>query len=140
MRVIVDTNVLVSGLISDSGAPARIVDAILDGEIVPVLSRATFAELEEVLNRPRLQVYFGRAGVSPFDLLAALGQIAHFVKPRPSKASIRDPKDRIFLELAAARPMADFIVTGDKDFEEDRYEGVAVISASLFVETVLHRK
>ena len=137
MRVIVDTNVLVSGLISDAGAPARIVDAILNGDLVPVMSPATFAELEDVLHRPTLQAYFRRAGITPYHLLASLEQIAQFVTPRPSKTPIRDAKDRPFLELAATRPAPDFIVTGDKDFEQDRYEGVPVISASLFVEAVL---
>ncbi|MEK7223500.1 MAG: putative toxin-antitoxin system toxin component, PIN family [Pseudomonadota bacterium] len=54
MRVIIDTNVLVSGLISRSGPPAQIINAVLRGEIVPVMSDVTFAELEEVLHRPRL--------------------------------------------------------------------------------------
>lgn len=67
MRVIVDTNIWVSGLISDRGAPARVVDAVLKGDIVPVMSEATFAELEDVLHRPSLQVYFRRASVTPFQ-------------------------------------------------------------------------
>ncbi len=137
MRVIVDTNVLVSGLISDAGAPTRIVDAILKGDFVPIMSSATFAELEEVLYRSKLQAYFRRAGITPYHLLASLEQIAQFVKPRPSKTPIRDDKDRPFLELAATRPAPDFIITGDKDFEQDRYESVPVISASLFVEAML---
>jgi len=140
VRVIVDTNVLVSGLISDFGAPAQIVDAILKGDILPVMSEATLAELEEVLHRPRTQAYFRRAAVMPFHLLSALEQIAHFVKPRPTKAHIRDDKDRLFLELAATRPAADFIVTGDNDFEEKQYEGVPVITASMFVEAILRKK
>ena len=137
MQVIVDTNVLVSGLISDAGAPARIVDAILNGDLVPVMSPATFAELEDVLHRPKLQAYFRRAGITAFHFLANLERLAQFVTPRPSKTPIRDAKDRLFLELAATRPAPDFIVTGDKDFEQDRNEGVPVISASLFVEAVL---
>ncbi|MBI2225550.1 MAG: PIN domain-containing protein [Betaproteobacteria bacterium] len=44
MRVIVDTNVLVSGLISSRGSPARIVDAVLAGRIIPVMSEATFVD------------------------------------------------------------------------------------------------
>lgn len=137
MRVIVDTNILVSGLISEAGPPARIVDAILRGEIVPVMSDATYAELEDVLLRPRLMTFFRRKGVTPRRLLTELEQVAQFVKPKPVKVAIRDEKDRPFLELAAAKPTPDFIITGDKDFERGRYAGVPVISASLFVATVL---
>ena len=140
MRVIVDTNVLVSGLISEIGPPARIVDAVLRGEIIPVMSPATFAELEEVLHRSELQRYFRRAGVTVFQFLTVLRQVAQLVRPRASIAPIRDEKDRPFLELAASRPAADYLVTGDKDFENQLYEDIPVISASLFVEKVLNPK
>ncbi|TAJ08565.1 MAG: putative toxin-antitoxin system toxin component, PIN family [Nitrospirae bacterium] len=49
MRVIVDTNIIVSGLISSSGPPAKIVNALLQGLLIPVLSPDTLAELETVL-------------------------------------------------------------------------------------------
>lgn len=140
MRVIFDTNVLVSGLISEIGPPARIVDAVLRGEIIPVMSQATFAELEDVLHRSELQRYFRRAGVTVFQFLTVLRQVAQLVRPRASIAPIRDQKDRPFLELAASRPAADFLVTGDKDFENQRYEGIPVITASLFVEKILNAK
>lgn len=140
MRVIVDTNVLVSGLISGAGPPARIVDAVLDGEIIPVMSDATLAELEEVLHRPELQRYFRRADITVFQFLSGFAQVAQLVRPRASSASIRDERDRPFLELAASRPAPDYLVSGDKDFEGSRYEGVRVISASLFVESFLKRR
>lgn len=139
MRVIVDTNVLVSGLISEAGPPARVVDAILRGEIVPVMSAATYAELQDVLSRPRLTTFFRRKGVTPHRLLVDLERVAQFVKPKPVRLAIRDEKDRPFLALAAVKPAPDFIVTGDKDFERRRYAGVPVISASLFVTTVLRQ-
>jgi putative PIN family toxin of toxin-antitoxin system len=140
VRVVVDTNVLVSGLLSFRGAPARIVDAILGGSVVPIVSEATFAELKDVLARPKLQRSFRRAGVSVEAFFADLARVVEFVTPQPSEVPIRDPKDRPFIELAATRPAPDFIVTGDKDFESDRYAGVPVISASAFVATVLKRR
>lgn len=140
MRVVVDTNILVSGLISRTGPPARIVDAVLRGEIVPLMSVATFAELEEVLHRPRLQRYFRDSRLTPFQLLTALKTVAEFAKHSHSRIRMRDPADRPFADLAAGHPAPDFIVTGDKDFEQDRYHGVPVISASLFVQTVLRTR
>lgn len=103
------------------------------------MSAETFAELEEVLSRPRLKAVFRRADITPYRLLAALERVAHFVKPKPANIAIRDEKDRPFLELTTVKPAPDFIVTGDKDFQEARYAGVPVISASLFVETSLRR-
>lgn len=137
MRVVVDTNVLVSGLISPSGAPARIVKTLLAGQVVPVLSEATFTELRTVLQRPRLARQFARAGASVSAFLADFAEVAEFVRPVPTPAAIRDPKDRAFLELAASRPAPDFIITGDRDFEMVRYAGVPVISPTDFARTVL---
>jgi putative PIN family toxin of toxin-antitoxin system len=101
------------------------------------VSEATFAELEEVLSRPRLQRYFRHSRITPFNLLTAIKSIAIFSAPGRSRAALRDPADRPFLELAASHPAPDFIVTGDKDFEQDQYHGVPVVSASLFVKMVL---
>jgi len=139
VRVVVDTNVIVSGLLSSKGAPARIVDAVLRGSIVPIMSDATFAELKDVLSRPQLQPYFRRAGVSIEAFLVDLARVMEFVTPTSSDAPIRDPKDRPFVELAATRPTPDFIITGDKDFASDRYAGVPVISAAAFVASALEQ-
>jgi hypothetical protein len=134
VRVVIDTNILISGLISSSGPPAKIVNALLKGDLIPVMSEATLAELEAVLRRPRLQPYFTRAGVNPALFLADFHKVAQFVTPRPVSTPIRDEKDRPFLELMASNPVPEFFVTGDKDFEEQRHQNVPVISASLFVD------
>ena len=139
MRIILDTNIWVSGLISKSGAPAKIVNAVLVGTLIAVMSERTFAELEEVLGRPKFKRYFDRANIAPSDFLLQLRKITVFVKPRRTKNTvIRDPKDLIFVELARSRSAAAFIVTGDADFTERRYGNAKVISASEFVDTVLH--
>jgi putative PIN family toxin of toxin-antitoxin system len=140
VRVVVDTNVLVSGLLSAKGAPAKIVDAILRGSVIPIVSEATFAELKDVLSRPKLQHRFRRAGVVVEAFLAELAAVVEFVTPDSSELPIRDPKDRPFIDLAGTRPAPDFIVTGDKDFDSDRYAGVPVISASTFAATALKQR
>lgn len=137
MRVIIDTNILVSGIISESGTPAKIVDAMLQGQIIPVMSTVTFQELEDVLSKPRLQRYFKRSGISTHEFLANLEKVAEFIQPTPTNAVIRDEKDRPFIELAATVPSPEYIITGDKDFEQANYSGVPVISASLFVRKIL---
>jgi hypothetical protein len=137
VRVIVDTNIIVSGLISSGGPPAKILNAVLQGLLIPVLSPDTLAELEAVLSRPRLQPPFVRAGIEAGEFLAAFRQLAEIVEPTTVDIPVRDEKDRIFLELAATRPSVDFLITGDRDFEREQYAGVPVISAALFVTTVL---
>ncbi len=137
MRVVVDTNVLVSGLISSRGAPARIVEAILDQRIVPVFSKETFSELRAVLGRPKFKRYFTKSGFKVRAVLANLAAVGEFVEPRSVRHKIRDPKDRPFLEVVAVLPPPEFIVTGDKDFENGIYGGVPVLSPAVFVRTGL---
>lgn len=110
MRVIVDTNIIVSGLISPTGPPGKIVDALLQGFLVPVMSPATLAELEAVLMRPRLRTLFERAGVEAMEFLAEFCELAEIIVPNPTDISVRDENHRIFLDLAAAHPPVDFLI------------------------------
>ncbi len=135
MRVIVDTNIIVSGLISPAGPPGKIVDALLQGFLVPVMSSATLAELEAVLMRPRLRTLFERAGVEVAEFLTEFRELAEIIDPTPVDISVRDENDRIFLDLAATRPPVEFLITGDRDFDRRHYADVPVISPALFVRT-----
>jgi predicted nucleic acid-binding protein len=96
------------------------------------MSAATFAELEAVLRRPKLQAAFARAGVDPATFLAAIRAEAHFVDPLPTRTPLRDEGDRPFVDLLATHPAPQYFVAGDQDFEADQYSGVPVISAALF--------
>ena len=59
MRVVLDTNIFVSGLLSAAGPPARIIQAVLQRRLIPVMSPETFAELEAVLRRPQHRMTSG---------------------------------------------------------------------------------
>lgn len=137
MRVVVDTNVIVSGLISARSATARVVDAILAGRIVPLFSQDTHAELVEVLGRPKLKRYLSKASVSRESFLADLAAIAEFVRPGPVRAQIRDSKDRPIIAVATSVPSPDFLITGDRDFEKLKIEPVRIVSPAWFVKNVL---
>jgi len=136
VRAIVDTNILISGLLSKAGAPGKIVDAIVAGRITAVFSSETLAELRDVLTRPRLQPYLTRAKVDPVAFLVRLEQIAEVVEPVDCPFPIRDPKDRPFLALAATPPEPGILVTGDKDFTAGRYGEVPVVTAADLARTL----
>jgi putative PIN family toxin of toxin-antitoxin system len=137
VRVVVDTNVFVSGLISARGATARVVDAILAGRIVPLFSEDTHAELVEVLDRPKLKRYLSKAGVVRESFLADLANIAEFVRAGPVQVQIRDPKDRPIVAVAASIPPPNFLITGDRDFEKLKIEPVRIVSPAWFVKNAL---
>ncbi len=133
VRVVLDTNIFVSGLLSAVGPPARIVQAVLQRRLVPVMSSATFAELDAVVHRPKLQPAFARAGVNLANFLATIRAEAQFVVPCSTSTPLRDEHDRPFLDLMATTPPPQYFVTGDQDFEASHYSGVPVISAAKFV-------
>jgi len=112
LRVVLDTNVLVSGLAYPRGTPARILGACQQGSVDLVLSRYILDELIRVL--PRLT----RIRLSPTeisDLADSLLFRAEIVEPSDERdATLRDENDQKVLgTLLAAR--ADYLVTGDKD-------------------------
>ena len=139
MRLIIDTNIFVSGLLNREGAPGKILDSVLYGDLIAVMSDTTFNELSEVLNRPRLAPYFKKANAKPIEFLESLNSLIERVKIQAydCEIEIRDIKDQPFIELAATPPKPDFLITGDKDFEEKRYAGVRVISANQFAKQFL---
>lgn len=132
MRVVLDTNIFVSGLLSAVGPPARIVQAVLQRRLIPVMSPVTFAELDTVVHRPKLQPAFARARVNLENFLSTVRSEAQFVDPHPTRTPLRDERDRPFLDLMATQPPPQYFVTGDKDFEAPQYSGVPVISAAEF--------
>jgi putative PIN family toxin of toxin-antitoxin system len=133
VRVILDTNIFVSGLLSAAGPPARIVQAVLQRRIVPVMSAATFAELEAVLSRPKFQPALVRAGVNLENFLATVRAEVQFVTSSHTTTPLRDERDRPFLDLLDTIPPPQYFVTGDQDFDASHYSGVPVISAAEFV-------
>lgn len=132
VRVVLDTNIFVSGLLSAAGPPARIIQAVLQRRLIPVMSSDTFAELEAVLRRPKLQRAFTRAGVNITSFLETIQAEVQIVDPHPTNTPLRDAHDRPFLDLMATIPPPQYFVTGDKDFEASHYSGVPVISAAEF--------
>lgn len=139
MRVVLDTNVLVSGLLSAVGPPAWIVQALLQRRIIPIMSSATFAELETVIRRPKLQPAFAPAGVDRENFLTTVHAQAQFVDPVSTKLPIRDEYDRPFLDLMSTPPKPQYFVTGDRDFEFSHYSGVPVVSAAEFARLLTHQ-
>ena len=103
------------------------------------MSPETFAELEAVLRRPKLQRAFTRAGVNITSFLATIQAEVQFVDPHPTNSPLRDAQDRPFLDLMATTPPPQYFVTGDKDFEASHYSGVPVISAAEFARLLAHR-
>lgn len=108
MRVVVDTNVLVSGAINPYGPPGRILDAILAKAIIVLYDDRILAEYREVLLRP----VFGFEAADVDALLGFLELAGEPIVAEPLPVSLPDATDLPFLEVAAAGH-ADALITGN---------------------------
>ncbi|MBM3293957.1 MAG: putative toxin-antitoxin system toxin component, PIN family, partial [Candidatus Aminicenantes bacterium] len=114
IRAVIDTNILVSGLIKPDGPPGRILKALRDGRFTIILSSTLLEEIAAVLLFPRVRDKYGidrRARETLSDLLALRGDL---VAPPERLRVCRDPDDDRILE-AAVGGHADYVVTGDVD-------------------------
>ncbi len=129
MRLVVDTNVLVSGLLSPSGPPGWIVEAILSGEIEPAYDAAIRAEYEDVLARRELSLEPSRVAM----ILGVLDRFGFEVVAPRSPATLPDPDDTPFLAVAAALGCP--LVTGNlKHFPAKARGAVTVLTPRQFVD------
>jgi len=112
LRVVLDTNVLVSGLAYPGSVPGRIVTAWRQGGLDVVLSRYILDELVRVLPRlPKIQMTTAEIR----DLADSFMFLADVIEPEGEHdANLRDPVDQpVLLTLLTAK--ADYLITGDKD-------------------------
>jgi uncharacterized protein len=125
MRIVADTNTLVSGF-GWGGPPGQIVDAVLSGEVTLVTSPALLAELARVLAYPKLAAIFD----DPAAVTAAVAAAADTAEPAERVSVLADEPDNRVLEAAAAG-RADLIVTGDKAMRDlGSFRGIPIVSAA----------
>lgn len=111
MRVILDTNILLSGIISPTGTPAALIEAWLDRRFTLISHAIQLDELREVSRRPGI-----RALVRPAEAGRLINQIklvAEIPSTLPSVERSPDPRDDFLLALCEAGK-ADWLITGDK--------------------------
>lgn len=108
MRIVLDTNVLVSGLLNPRGAPGRILDLILAGELTLLVDDRILDEYRTVLRRPK----FGFPPDDIADVMTFIEKESERVLASPLHISLTDRGDVPFLEVAVSAS-ADALVTGN---------------------------
>lgn len=134
MKVVIDTNVLISRALSDKGAPARIIEQWVDGAFELVISEDILAEYERVLGYERIRKHGVVTSAQISSLTFKIREAATFVKPdRALNVVSRDPDDNKFLECALFGG-ADYIVSGDAHLLSiGKYEGIQIVAPAAFL-------
>jgi uncharacterized protein len=131
MRVVLDINILVSALLIQSGHPAAIIDAWLDGKFTLLTCAEHLDELRATLQKPRIA-----ERIKPYKagrLVNEVKDLAKNIDELPEVKRSGDPDDDYLLALSEAG-QADYLVTGDKSglLGLDRHKRARIITAREF--------
>lgn len=131
MRVVLDTNVVISAVLTAHGTCARIIDMLGDGAFDLYADDRILAEYDSVLHRPELRIIPEDAAV----ILELIRTIADPAAATPLPAQLPDPDDAPFLEVAAATDS--ILVTGNARHYPKKFRGgVSVLTPAEFLEVV----
>lgn len=131
LRVVIDTNVFVSSLISPKGKPADLIRAWKDNRIQVIVSPQIILEISKTLQKGKLT-----RRISPkqaFAIIHGIMNHAAMVSGEVVLKLCRDPADDKFI-ACAVEGRADYIVTGDSDLLDLKtYEGVEIVTVESFL-------
>ena len=120
---VLDTNVIVSGVLNPHGYPGRLVDAIIAGTLRLTLDDRILTEYREVLARPKF-------GISRAQLEAILSLFLRqdLVTPQPLTIDLPDPDDLPFLEPAQLATDKTLVTGNAKHFPKAKRRGATILS------------
>jgi len=130
-RVVIDTNVYVSGLLRSNSVPSEaVLKAEKESEIL--VSEAVLAELAVVFRNPKFDKYIDRADRE--QTLRHIESISTLIDIVTPIRACRDPRDDKFLEVAV-HGQADLIVSGDRDvLDLDPFRGIAIVAPAAYLD------
>lgn len=138
MKVVLDTNVLVSALIVKVGKPAQIMGHI--GAFTLLTTDEILAETEEVLRRKHIRQRYPLSDRDVSGYIKSLRAVATVIEvDLQVNVIVKDPEDNKFLALAQAGG-ADYIVSGDPDLTTlGTYAGIPILTPAQFLEVLMGR-
>jgi uncharacterized protein len=137
LKVVIDTNILVSALLKPDSTPELIISLVLEKQVVFCLSEPIAAEYEEVLSREKFKSLDRRKVKT---LLTRLQARARWVKPDVYVDIIpNDREDNKFLECAQ-EAKADFLITGKtRHFPFKKFEKTRIVSPAEFLSVIAEK-
>lgn len=111
VRIVLDTNVMVSALLSANGPPGIILSLVREQRVTLLMSSPMLSELRDVLHRAKLRKYLPEGTAD--DFISAISAVAEWVRdPLPAVNACQDPQDNMVLATAWGGA-AQWVVTGD---------------------------
>jgi len=131
IRIVLDTNILISAVLTPQGAPAQVfLMGLQHPDFQLCVSGTIYAEYEDVIRRPRLH----RTESEIQSILFSIREKSIWIKPVERVRACSDPDDDIFLECAQAAK-AQYIVTGNTRHFPNSWAGAQVVTAREFLDS-----
>jgi uncharacterized protein len=130
MRVVLDTNIVVSALVW-GGVPFRLLQLAQAGEIEIVVSPFLISELIDVLSRTHFATRIARQNISPTELVTQYQSMSMLVSPTVVPVVILNDRDDDHVLACALTGGADLIVSGDKHLHRlgGQYNDIRIVNA-----------
>lgn len=134
MRVVLDTNTVISGLLWH-GPPRQVLSLAREGKFTLFASSAMLAELSNVLQREKFARRLNAAGVTAAELVRGYTALTIRIEPATIyPVVVDDPDDDVFLACAMTA-RAQVVVSGDHHLLElETHQQINIVSAALFLE------
>ncbi len=133
MKIVLDTNVLVSALLSPMGAPAAVLQLVLLGRVSVCFDPRILSEYRAVLGRDK----FGFDAALIEDVLEFLEAEGTLVAYAPLDLALPDSGDAMFIEVGVSGNV-DYLVTGNlKHFPASQRQGLCVVSPREFIQAAI---
>lgn len=136
-RVVLDTNLFISAILSPNGKPATILKMALDAKLDLVLSPAILKEVSLVMNYGKMRKLLSKRAVTPEKIRDTLRKIVKTAIMVSGETKIhridKDPSDNMVL-ACAVEGKVDFIVSGDRHLTDlVSFEGASIINPDNFL-------
>lgn len=137
MRLVADTNVVVSGLLW-LGNPGRLLEAASLSRVTLYTSVALLAELSSTLSRPKLARPIMRSGLTQDDLLGRYLNVAVVVEPSSVPRVVPDDPDDDQVLACALAAQVEMIVSGDKHLLDlgGHYQNIPIVTPAQAVQLI----
>ena len=135
--IVLDTNVLISALLSPRSTSAQILKLVLEGELNLAVSRDILEEIYRVLRYPKLIKLMKKNGVTAKEVDSFIERLCAIAIETPGECTPgviqEDPSDNIIL-ACAEEAEADFIISGDRHLTNlKEYQGITILNPASFL-------
>lgn len=138
MRVVLDTNTLVSAILSPLGPPRRLLDDARAQVFELCSSPVLLAELLDVVSREKFVKRLTEAGLAPLSIVGEIRRLAVMAAPVSVPRVVANDADDDHVLACALAAQADLIVSGDKHLLSfgGSYQGIAIVSPAQAVQRI----